>query len=163
MESTRKELVTYLRAFDVVLFSMFIVFGIVGIVTLVFVGVPGIMFIIPAVLAFSYWHGKYSGAATFVKSLEKDGKLDSVLSDFRDGEKLLNGRLIRGRNYIMSRGSGTVLGTDEVVRLYDCRKKNGFAGDTRVLMAETRDGKQHELTFLSIKGKDDGDIGKLVS
>ena len=60
--SGRKELVLYLRVFDIVLFIMFTVFGIVGIITLAVVGIPGIMFIIPACLAFYYWLGKYRAA-----------------------------------------------------------------------------------------------------
>ena len=162
MESQKKELIEYLRTFDIVLFSMFIVFGLVGIATLLFVGIPGIMFIIPAVLSFSYWYSAYCGASTCVVSLEEAGCLDTLLSDFKNGERFLNGRLIKGESFLIVKGSGRVYRTENIARLYEHRKKNGFAGDTLVLMAETQDGKKHELTFLSMKGKDDEDIRRLT-
>ena len=151
-----------MRTFDIVLFSMFIVFGVVGIATLLFVGIPGIMFIIPAVLSFFYWHSAYRRAATCVNSLEKAGSLDTLLSDFKSGESFLNGRVIRGNHFLLSKGSGTVYRRKDIVRLYEHRKKNGFAGDSLVLMAETSNGKKHELTFLSMKGKDNEDIERLT-
>lgn len=162
MESAEKELIGYLRIFDIILFAMFILFGIVGIITLVFVGIPGIMFIIPACAAFANWLGKYNEAASCVNRFKKDGTIDCVTDDFRNGERFLNGRVIRGERYLMSRGSGTVFRLDDVVKVYDRTKQNGFAGDTRILLAETRDGKTHELTFLSMKGKDDEDIRRLI-
>ena len=81
MESRRKELIEYLRTFDIVLFAMFLVFGIIGLVTLIVVGVPGLMFIIPAAVAFFNWLGKYLEVSGFVGKLEKEGELDKVLSD----------------------------------------------------------------------------------
>ena len=52
METEKKELIGYLRTFDIVLFAMFIVLGIIGLVTVIVVGIPGIMFLIPACIAF---------------------------------------------------------------------------------------------------------------
>ena len=75
-DSGRKELVLYLRVFDIVLFIMFSVFGIVGIITLAVVGIPGILFIIPACLAFSYWLGKYRAADLLIKEIENSGKME---------------------------------------------------------------------------------------
>ena len=51
METEKKELIGYLRTFDIVLFCMFIVFGVIGIVTVIVVGLPGVMFLIPACIA----------------------------------------------------------------------------------------------------------------
>ena len=162
MESQKKELIEFMRTFDIVLFSMFIVFGLVGIATLFFVGIPGIMFIIPAVLSFSYWFNSYRGAASCVDSFEKAASLNTLLSDFKSGERFLNGRVIRGNHFLISKGSGMVYRRQDIVRIYEHRKKNGFAGDSLVLMAETSDGKKHELTFLSMKGKDKEDTAKLT-
>lgn len=161
LESRRKELIEYLRTFDIVLFAMFLVFGIIGLVTVIVVGVPGLMFIIPAAVAFFNWLGKYMEASGLVGKLEKEGEIDRVLSDFKNGEKFLGGRLIRGDFYIMSRGTGKVLKLSEVARISDHRKKNGFAGDSRQLLAEMEDGRNYELTYLSLKGKDDEDIKRL--
>ena len=80
--SNKKELIEYIRTFDIILFSMFIVFGLVGIATLLFVGIPGIMFIIPAVLSFSYWYSAYRAASTCVDSIEKAGSLDFQAARF---------------------------------------------------------------------------------
>lgn len=161
LETEKKELIGYLRTFDIVLFCMFIVFGIVGLVTVIAVGLPGIMFLIPACIAFVNWFGKYNEAAGIVRKLEMDGALCDVLNDYGNGDRFLNGRLIRGEYYIMSRGSGRVLRAADVSRLIDYRKKNGFAGDTRQLRAEMTDGKIHDLTFISMKGRDDEDIKRL--
>ena len=161
METEKKELIRYLRTFDIVLFAMFIVLGIIGLVTVIVVGIPGIMFLIPACIAFINWLGKYNEAAGLVRKFEKEGSLTNVLYDFRNGDRFLNGRLIRGENYIMSMGSGRVLRTAEVTRLIDYRKKNGFAGDTRQLRAEMADGKTFDLTYISMKGKDEEDIRRL--
>ncbi|MBQ3407203.1 MAG: hypothetical protein IJH11_08175 [Lachnospiraceae bacterium] len=161
METEKKELIGYLRTFDIVLFCMFIVFGVIGIVTVIVVGLPGVMFLIPACIALINWLGKYNEAAGLVRKMEKDCSLADVLYDFRNGERFLNGRLIRGENYIMSRGTGKVLRVTEVARLLDYRKKNGFAGDTRQLRAEMSDGKVHDLTFVSMKGRDEEDIRRL--
>ena len=61
----------------------------------------------------------------------------------------------------MSRGTGKVLKLSEVASISDHRKKNGFAGDSRQLLAEMEDGRNYELTYLSLKGKDDEDIKRL--
>ena len=161
LETEKKELIGYLRTFDIVLFTMFIVLGIIGLVTVIVVGIPGIMFLIPACIAFINWLGKYNEAAGLVRKFEKNGSLTNVLCDFRNGDRFLNGRLIRGENYIMSMGSGRVLRAAEVTRLIDYRKKNGFAGDTRQLRAEMSDGKIYDLTYISMKGKDEEDIRRL--
>ena len=104
LESEKKELIGYLRTFDIVLFAMFTVLGIIGLVTVIVVGIPGIMFLIPACIAFINWLGKYNEAAGLVRKFEKEGSLTNVLYDFRNGDRFLNGRLIRGENYIMSMG-----------------------------------------------------------
>ena len=161
LKTDKKELIGYLRTFDIVLFAMFIVLGIIGLVTVIVVGIPGIMFIIPACIAFINWLGKYNEAAGLVRKLERDGSLTNVLYDFRNGDRFLNGRLIRGENYIMSMGSGKILRAAEVERLLDYRKKNGFAGDTRQLRAEMSDGKTCDLTYINMKGKDEEDIRRL--
>jgi hypothetical protein len=161
LETEKKELIGYLRTFDIVLFTMFIVLGIIGLVTVIVVGIPGIMFLIPACIAFINWLGKYNEAAGLVRKFEKEGSLTNVLYDFRNGDRFLNGRLIRGENYIMSMGSGKILRAAEVERLLDYRKKNGFAGDTRQLRAEMSDGKTCDLTYISMKGKDEEDIRRL--
>ena len=44
METGKKELIEYLRTFDIVLFAMFVVFGVIGLVTVIVVGLPGVMF-----------------------------------------------------------------------------------------------------------------------
>jgi len=160
LESEKKELIGYLRTFDIVLFAMFTVLGIIGLVTVIVVGIPGIMFLIPACIAFINWLGKYNEAAGLVRKFEKEGSLTNVLYDFRNGDRFLNGRLIRGENYIMSMGSGKILRAAEVERLLDYRK-NGFAGDTRQLRAEMSDGKTCDLTYISMKGKDEEDIRRL--
>ena len=162
METTKKELIAYLRIFDIILLSMVILFGSLGLVTLIFVGVPGIMFLIPACAAFYHWFTKYNEAARLVRELEKNGSLPKVLADFRDGEKFLNGRVIRGESFLMSRGSAKVFALKNVIRIFDTYKKNGFAGETRHLMAELTDGKIYALTFLSQKGKDDDDLRRLT-
>lgn len=100
-------------------------------------------------------------AAGLVRKLEREDSLAGVLYDFRNGDKFLNDRLIRGENYIMSRGAGKILRAAEVVRLVDYRKKNGFAGDTRQLLAEMSDGKKYDLTYISMKGRDEEDIKRL--
>lgn len=162
-DSGRKELVLYLKVFDIVLFIMFLVFGIVGIITLAVVGIPGIMFIIPACLAFSYWLGKYRAADLLIKEIENSGKMEDLTEDFLNGERFFNGRIICGRNYLMSRGTGLILQTEDIIRIYPYNRKNGFAGDTRMLRAETLDGKKYDLTFLSMKGKNDEDVKKLTT
>lgn len=141
---------------------MFIVFGVTGTITLVVRGAPGVMFIIPAAVAFFNWFGKWSEASKLINSLEEDGALGDVLADFSNGERFLGGRLIRGENYIMTKGSGTVLPLSEIGRIYDIRKSNGFAGDTRILRADTTDGRTYDLMFLSSSGKNDEDVEKLV-
>ncbi len=161
MEMEKKELIEYLRTFDIVLLAMFIVLGIIGLVTLIAVGVQGVMFLIPAVIALINWLGKYNEAAGLVRKLETQGTLTEVLYEFKNGDKFLNGRVIRGENYIMSRGSGKVLRTAEITKLIDYRKKNGFAGDTRQLRAEMSDGKSYDLTYISMKGRDEEDIRRL--
>ena len=162
-DSGRKELILYLRVFDVILFIMFVVFGIVGIITLAVVGIPGIMFIIPACLAFSYWLGKYRAADTLIKEIEDNGKMRELTEDFHNGERFFNGRVICGRTYLMSRGAGLILQTENIIKIYPYNRKNGFAGDTRMLRAEMADGKKHDLTFLSMKGKNEEDVKRLIS
>lgn len=161
LEMEKKELIEYLRTFDIVLLAMFIVLGIIGLVTLIAVGVQGVMFLIPAVIALINWLGKYNEAAGLVRKLETQGTLTEVLYEFKNGDKFLNGRVIRGENYILSRGSGKVLRTAEITKLIDYRKKNGFAGDTRQLRAEMSDGKSYDLTYISMKGRDEEDIRRL--
>ncbi len=158
----RKELIRYLRKVDIVFLGMFAVFGLIGIITLIRVGVPGIMFLIPASIAFVNWSGSYNEASAFVRSIEKDGSLDRLLEDFQDGDRFLKGRVIQGKNYLIVKGHGRAYRTDEIIRMYDCTKKNGFFGDQRILVAETEDGKRHDLAFLSTAGRNDDDFRRLI-
>ena len=98
-----------------------------------------------------------------IKSFEENGKMVTILSDFRNGTKAFDGKLIIGQTWLIGNKTGTILQYSDVVRFYQTIHKTNYIEDGRTVTAVTKDGKRVQLCNLKTRGKSSDELDYFFS
>ncbi len=98
-----------------------------------------------------------------IKSFEENGKMVTILSDFRNGTKAFDGKLIIGQKWLIGNKTGTILQYSDVVRFYQTIHKTNYIEDGRTVTAVTKDGKRVQLCNLKTRGKSSDELDYFFS
>ena len=98
-----------------------------------------------------------------IKSFEENGKMITILSDFRNGTKAFDGKLIIGQTWLIGNKTGTILQYSDVVRFYQTIHKTNYVEDGRTVTAVTKDGKRVQLCNLKTRGKSSDELDYFFS
>ncbi len=91
----------------------------------------------------------------WIRLMEREGKLEAVLIDFRDAADYLDGELRLGNCWCFGRGYGIPTPYGDILRVYQQAPKANFTGDSCLLMAVTTSGMTKVLCKLPLGGKGD--------
>lgn len=90
--------------------------------------------------------------------VDKNGDMQILLDDFKNGIQFFKGSLILGQRFIIGKNSGNVLYYSEIIRIYQYIHKTNFVEDMRVLKAVNNKRNVINICALPLRGKGDSEL-----
>lgn len=103
-----------------------------------------------------------STTKNWISMMEREGRLQNVLSDFRDAMDCMGGELRLGQRWIYGKGSGIPYEYGNVVRVYQYVHKTNFAEDSRQLHASLKTGGTVTLCDLPVGGAQEQELNRAL-
>ncbi len=105
------------------------------------------------------------GSATknWMSMMEREGRLQNVLSDFRDAMDCMGGELRLGQQWIYGKGSGIPYEYGNIIRVYQYVHKTNFAEDSRQLHATLKTGGTATLCDLPVGGAQEQELNRALN
>lgn len=116
----------------------------------------GIGMIAAGVYNISAYHKK-------VQKLGESGDMTVILSDFRNGKRVIDDKLIVGREWLIGKGTGEFIKISDIGRIYQTVHKTNYVEDGRHITAVTKDSKEHTICYIKLRGKSDDDVNEFFS
>lgn len=98
-----------------------------------------------------------------LNNIEQAGAMPTLLNDFQNGRKILKDKLILGNVFLIGYGVCNVIAYSEIRKVYQTVHSTNRIEDKRTLNIETVDGKIITLCKLSLRGKDEEEVDRLIS
>ncbi len=104
-----------------------------------------------------------SDTKNWIQMMEREGKLQTVLTDFRDAGEYLSGELKLGQYWCFGKGAKIPVTYGEILRAYQHVHKTNFVEDSRQLMVVTAGGSTITLCELPAGGRGDQELNRTLS
>ncbi len=106
-----------------------------------------------------------SGSETknWIQMMEREGKLQTVLADFRDAREFLGGELKLGQYWCFGKGAKIPVVYGEILRAYQHVHKTNFVEDSRKLMVVTSGNRTVTLCELPVGGRGDQELNRVLT
>ena len=98
-----------------------------------------------------------------IKQFESNGEMVTILSDFRNGTRAFDDKLIAGQVWLIGKKTGTIIKYSDITRMYQTVHKTNYVEDGRSVTAVTKDGKTHELCKLKLRGKSNDELNNFFA
>lgn len=115
----------------------------------------------PVIVLLIVYFCKRHRVRRIISQLERENRLDTILSDFQSAARMVNDKLRLGRHYIYVRGKKKLLPYSDIHGLHQVIESSGILETSRKLMYQTPSGKEVELCKLESHGISNEDVKKI--